>query len=253
MRIENTIKVEVCAFSLESCLTAQSAGASRIELCSGLYEGGTTPSFGLISEVRKHIEIELSVMIRPRGGDFLYSQSEIKVMNADIEFAKKAGANGIVVGLLLENGMVDLHKTKEIVERASPMKVTFHRAIDVTPDPFEALESIIEAGCIRVLTSGQKNKAIDGLDTIGFLVQKAQNRIEIMAGAGLNIGNVDFFIQKGVNAVHLTGKVARQSAMTYRNSLVSMSDFDQIPEFDIIYTDFQKIRDLVVKVNSYKN
>jgi copper homeostasis protein len=174
-------------------------------------------------------------------------------MNADIEFSKKAGANGIVVGFLLENGMVDLNKTKEIVERAFPMKVTFHRAIDVTPNPHEALESIIEAGCIRVLTSGQKNKAIDGLDTIGLLVEKAQNRIEIMAGAGLNAENVDFFIKKGVNAVHLTGKSIRQSAMIFRNSNISMSDFDQIPEFDIIHANYQKIKDVVNKINNYKN
>ncbi len=253
MFIENKIKVEVCAFSLESCLNAQSAGASRIELCSGLYEGGTTPSIGLISEVKKQIKIELSVMIRPRGGDFLYSPSDLKVMYSDIESAKKAGADGIVIGILMENGMVDLQKTKELVQRASPMKVTFHRAIDVTPNPYEALETIIEAGCIRILTSGQKNKAIDGLKTIGLLVEKAKNRIEIMAGAGLNAENIDYFIQKNVNAVHLTGKSIRQSAMKYRNSEVSMSDFDQIPEFDIIYSDYQKIKDIVDKVNNYKN
>lgn len=249
MSIVAPVKVEVCAFSLESCLVAEQAGASRIELCGGLYEGGTTPSAGLISLVKKMVNIDLFVMIRPRGGDFLYSQSEINVMKADIKVAKELGADGIVLGILQKNGEVNLAQTKELVEMAYPLKTTFHRAIDVSPDPFEALEAIIESGCERILTSGQQNKAIDGLETIAKLVEKSKNRIEIMAGAGINAENAHFFLQKGVNAVHLTGKVIVQSKMEYRKENVSMSDIEGISEFDLVYSDFQKINSVVKIVN----
>lgn len=238
-------KVEVCAFSLESCVVAEQAGASRIELCGGLYEGGTTPSSGLISLVKKQVNIDLFVMIRPRGGDFFYSQSEINVMKADIKVAKDLGANGIVLGILQKNGEVNFAQTKELIDIAYPLKVTFHRAIDVTPDPFEALETIIESGCERILTSGQRNKAIDGIETISKLVEKSKNTIEIMAGSGVNAENAHFFLQKGVNAVHLTGKKIVQSKMEYRKENVSMSDIEGISEFDLVLADFQKINDVV--------
>lgn len=245
-------KVEVCAYSLESCIAAQKGNANRIELCAGLYEGGTTPSFGLISQVRKQVDIDLFVMIRPRGGDFLYSHTELETMKADIDFVKKTGANGIVLGLLKKNGEVDLQKTKELVALAHPLKVTFHRAIDVAIEPIEAMEAIIEAGCERILTSGQKNKAFDGLTTIGQLVEKAQNRIEIMAGSGVNAENAKYFLQKGVNALHLTGRSMRSSAMEYRKSDVSMCDLGGVPEFEIAFSDFTKINEVVEIVKKYK-
>ena len=243
-------KVEVCAYSLESCINAAKAGANRVELCAGLYEGGTTPSVGLISLVKSLVPIELFVMIRPRGGDFLYNTHELEVMRADILAAKNAKADGIVLGILQKNGTIDLQKTKEFVDLAFPMRVTFHRAIDVTPDPFEALESIIEAGCIRILTSGQKNKALDGLETIGKLVENARGRIEIMAGSGLNAQNVTQFLQKGVNAVHLTGKSLRESAMEYRKEGVSMCDLEGFSEFEIAFSDYLKIKDVVSLVQN---
>lgn len=249
MSIVLTTKVEVCAFSLESCLVAEQAGASRIELCGGLYEGGTTPSAGLISIVKKQVNIDLFVMIRPRGGDFLYSQADINVMKADIKMAKDLGADGIVLGILQKNGEVNFAQTKELVELAYPLKVTFHRAIDVTPNPYDALEAIIESGCERILTSGQRNKAIDGIETIAKLVEKSKNRIEIMAGAGINAENTHFFLQKGVNAVHLTGKIIVQSQMEYRKENVSMSDIEGISEFGLIQADFQKINNVVKIVN----
>ncbi len=239
------ITVEVCAYSIESCLNAQIAGAHRIELCAGLYEGGTTPSAGLLLAVRQAVDLQLFVMIRPRGGDFLYTPSEIEVMKADIIMAKKLGADGIVLGLLNKNGTVNLSATKDLVQLALPMKTTFHRAIDVTTDPFEALEAIIEAGCVRILTSGQQNNARDGLETIGKLVEKASKRIEIMAGAGVNADNALFFLQKGVDALHLTGKSIRNSEMEYRKKEVSMSEMDQISEFDLVYSDVEKIKPVV--------
>jgi copper homeostasis protein len=249
--VKKSIKVEVCSFSLESCQNAEIAGANRIELCAGLYEGGTTPSAGLISLVKKEVNIDLFVMIRPRGGDFLYSIQEKKVMKADIEMAKKLGADGIVLGILKKNGEVDLAATKEMVETAWPLKITFHRAIDVSVDPFEALEAIIESGCVRILTSGQQNKAIDGLNMIEALVKKAQNRIEIMAGSGINAVNAQSFLEKGVNALHLTGKAVRASEMAFRKSKVSMSELEGISEFDLTFSDVEKIKKIVeiVKLN----
>jgi copper homeostasis protein len=246
---EKTIKVEVCAFTIESCKNAEKAGANRIELCGGLYEGGTTPSAGLIRFVKKQINLELFAMIRPRGGDFLYSESEINVMKEDIKMAKSLGADGIVLGILKKNGEVNLPATKEMVELAYPMKITFHRAIDVTPNPYEALETIIESGCARILTSGQQNKAIDGLKIIEELVIKSENRIEIMAGAAVNADNANYFLEKGVNALHLTGKSIRDSAMVYRKSNVSMSEIEGISEFDLVYSDVEKIRRVVEIVN----
>ena len=244
-KTKNEVKVEICAYSLESCLTAQQAGAHRIELCGGLYEGGTTPSAGLISLVKKSVKLELFVMIRPRGGDFLYFDSERKVMIEDIKMVKKLGADGIVLGILKKNGEVDLEATNEMVERAYPMKTAFHRAIDVTPDPIAALELIIESGCIRVLTSGQQNKAIDGINIIGALVDKAENRIEIMVGAGVNAKNAPHFLEKGINALHLTGNSIRNSPMEYRKENVSMSDIESISEFDLVYSDLEKIKAIV--------
>lgn len=245
LKTKNSAKVEICAFSLESCITAQQAGANRVELCGGLYEGGTTPSAGLISLVKKSVELELFVMIRPRGGDFLYSNTERKVMVEDIKMVKKLGADGIVLGILKKNGEVDLEATKEMVELAYPLKTVFHRAIDVTPDPIAALELIIESGCVRVLTSGQHNKAIDGINIISALVEAAQNRIEIMAGAGVNAENASYFLEKGVNALHLTGNSIRNSLMEYRKEAVSMSDIESISEFDLVYSDLAKIKAVV--------
>jgi copper homeostasis protein len=252
MVIGKAIKVEVCAFGLESCMVAAEAGANRIELCGGLYEGGTTPSAGLISQVKNKVNLELFVMIRPRGGDFLYSSAEIEVMKADIEMAKKLGADGIVLGILKENGEVNIKMTKELVDLAWPTKTTFHRAIDVTPNAYEAMEMIIETGCVRILTSGQQNKVTDGLQLIENLVQKAQNRIEIMPGAGVNADNAELLLNAGVSALHLTGKSVRDSAMKYRKNDVSMSEIEGISEFDLVYADRRKIRKVVEIVKSFK-
>jgi copper homeostasis protein len=246
------IDIEVCAFSLEACHLAQKAGANRIELCGGQFEGGTTPSAGLIISVKKEINLDIFVMIRPRGGDFLYSEMELNVMKSDIELAKKLGVEGIVLGVLKKNGEVDIPKTTELVQLAYPMKVTFHRAIDVTPNAEEALEMIIQSGCIRVLTSGQQNRAIDGINTIEQLVKNAKNHIDIMAGASVSAENALNFIEKGVHALHLSGKAIRQSQMEYRKANVSMSDIAGIDEFEQFYTDFTKVKSVVEIAKKYR-
>jgi copper homeostasis protein len=237
--------VEVCAFSLESCLAAEKGGAKRIELCSSMYEGGTTPSAGLIQLAKQRISIEIHAMIRPRGGDFCYSDDEISVMQADIRIAKQLGCEGIVLGILQKNGRVNIAQTKALVALAKPMQVTFHRAIDMTPDYLEALEDIIESGCDRILTSGQKNTAMEGIENIKTLIKKANNRIEIMAGSGVNTDNAQTLIHTGVDALHLTGKASRDSEMVYRKEGIAMGGLSEVPEYEIVYSDFEKIRAVV--------
>ena len=240
-----SIKIEVCAFSLESCLAAEKGGANRIELCGSMYEGGTTPSAGLIQIVKQRISIEIHAMIRPRGGDFYYSDDEISVMQADIRIAKELGCEGIVLGILQPNGQVNVVKTKELVALAKPMQVTFHRAIDMTLDYLEALEDIIETGCERILTSGQKNTVMEGIENIETLVKKANGRIEIMAASGVNVNNAQTLIHTGINALHLTGKSIRDSEMVYRKEGIAMGGISEVPEYEIVFSDSEKIRAVV--------
>jgi copper homeostasis protein len=215
--------IEVCAYSFESCLTAQEAGADRVELCGGLSEGGTTPSAGLIQLARQHLSIQLFVMIRPRGGDFLYSDTELAVMRADIMAAKSARADGVVLGILQADGTVDEAKTREFVELAHPMPVAFHRAFDMTRDPAEALEAVIRTGAIRILTSGQHPSAESGLSVLHQLTEQAAGRIEIMAGVGVSGHNASQFIGIGLDALHLSGKSSLPSPMVYRRPNLQMA------------------------------
>ena len=240
-----SVVVEVCCFSIESCMSAELGGAKRIELCASLYEGGTTPSAGLIKLVKQKISIEIHAMIRPRGGDFCYSEDEILVMQEDIRMAKVLGCNGVVLGILQKDGKVDIAQTKAMVNLSKPMPVTFHRAIDMTPDYEEALENIIQTGCDRILTSGQKNTALEGISTIENLVKQANGRIQIMAGSGVNADNAQALIHTGVNALHLTGKATRDSEMIYRKAGIAMGGLSEVPEYEIVYSDAEKIRAVV--------
>lgn len=236
--------IEVCAYSLQSCLTAQAAGAQRIELCGGQAEGGTTPSVGLIQLARQHLTIPLYIMIRPRGGDFLYTDAELTVMRADIETAKQLGADGIVLGLLRADGTVDVDRTAQLVALAHPLPVTFHRAFDMTRDPFEALDAVIRTGAVRILTSGQQPAAEAGLPVLRQLVEQAAGRIELMAGAGVNPGNARALIEAGVDALHLSGSVRYDSAMLYRQPSTSMAS--AVPgEYERIEADEAIIRNVV--------
>lgn len=240
-----SIEIEVCAFSLESCLAAEKGGANRIELCGSMYEGGTTPSAGLIQVAKQRVNIEIHAMIRPRGGDFCYSNDEISIMQADIRMAKELGCEGVVLGILQPNGQVNITQTRALVTLAKPMQITFHRAIDMTPDYLKALEDVIETGCDRILTSGQKNTAIEGVENIKELVRQANGRIEIMAGSGVNADNAQMLTHTGVNALHLTGKSIRDSEMIYRKEGIAMGGLSEVPEYEIVYTDFEKIRAVV--------
>ena len=186
------LKLEICTNSIQSAINAQHAGAHRIELCENLEQGGTTPSYGLLVQARKHLNIKINVLIRPRSGDFLYSELEYQVIQEDIRIAKQLGADGVVCGILLPNGDVDIARTKALVELAKPMSFTFHRAYDFTNDPFKALEDVITTGADCLLTSGQQPTAIQGVHLIWDLVKTANGRIVIMPGSGVNADNIEY-------------------------------------------------------------
>ena len=183
--------LEICANSAASCVEAEAGGAARVELCAGIPEGGTTPSYGEIrmaKELTSHIDI--NVIIRPRGGDFLYTPAEIQSMLYDIELAKQLGVHGVVFGCLTKEGDVDVPLLNKLVAASKPLSVTFHRAFDVCRDPFEALEQIITAGCDRILTSGQQQDAVKGIPLLAELVQRAAERLIIMPGCGVRENNI---------------------------------------------------------------
>lgn len=240
--------IEVCAYSLESCINAQAGGAGRIELCGGLGEGGTTPSAGLIEMVREYVQIPLYVMIRPRGGDFVYDFFEEEIMRKDIRLAKNLGADGVVLGVLHPDGTVNIERTKELVELAHPMKVTFHRAFDLTPDPVKALAAVIETGAERILTSGQKPAAPEALDLFTTLSKKANGAIEIMAGGGVNHTNAAELREAGVQALHLTAKAFRPGRQKFFPNGISMAG--EIPdERSVMYSDLGLVEAIVQTVS----
>ena len=243
------MQVEVCAFSLDSCRIAQDSGADRIELCGGAPEGGTTPSYGLIQAARELLVIELYVMIRPRGGDFLYTDLEFEVMQRDVRSARACEVDGLVFGLLRADGTVDEERTRELVELAHPLPVTFHRAFDMSRDPEEALEAVIRTGAKRILTSGQQASAEKGISLLEKLVEQAAGRIQIMAGAGVTPQNAARIAATGVQALHLTGKKVEPSPMTFRHPSLTMASV--VPhEYERLGTDAALIRQLRLKVES---
>lgn len=210
------ITLEICAGSMDSALAAQEGGADRVELCDNLKEGGTTPSYGTVSRTRDLLDIQLYPIIRPRGGDFLYDEKEFEVMCRDVGICRQLGCDGVVIGLLDADGSVDVKRTRLLVELAWPMGVTFHRAFDRSRDPLAALEDIIGAGCERILTSGQRPTAPEGAALIGSLVDKAGDRIAIMAGSGVTPDNIGELVRAtGAREYHSTAKVCRQSRMRF--------------------------------------
>ncbi len=215
--------LEICADSVESAVAAQCGGAGRVELCSNLLEGGVTPSAGLISTVRRKLTIDLYVMIRPRGGDFCYTDEEFETMKKDVLMAKQLGANGIVFGFLQEDGDVDVLRTQCLVEMARPLKTTFHRAFDMSRELNKSLEDVIGAGADRVLTSGGEQKAEDGIRTIAKLVKIAGPRISLMVGGGITRSNAHRIIEaSGVREIHASMRVHVPSPMRHRNERISM-------------------------------
>ncbi|MDJ1506410.1 copper homeostasis protein CutC [Xanthocytophaga agilis] len=240
--MSDQITVEICVNSAISAIEAQKGGANRVELCENLWEGGTTPSAGTIAIARKNLTIQLFVIIRPRGGDFLYSDDEFDVMKHDILTAKQLGADGIVTGILTADGRVDIPRMKELKELAAPLPITFHRAFDMVADPYQALEDCIALGMDRILTSGLEKSAIEGMELIAELVQKAAGRIRIMPGSGINEKNVHKLVQyTGVKEVHFSAMRTVDSQMEYRQANVFMGGVMRPPEFLITVTDPAKV------------
>ncbi|MGH9538865.1 MAG: copper homeostasis protein CutC [Terriglobales bacterium] len=220
---DSELIVEVCVDSPESALAAQQGGARRVELCSGLMEGGVTPSAGLIATVRHNITIGLHVMIRPRGGDFCYSAAEFSVMQRDVLMAKQLGADGVVFGILDLDGQVDIQRTRQLVELARPLKTTFHRAFDMSVDIPRSLEAVIQAGAHRILTSGGSPTALDGALTLRQLVETAAGRIIVMGCGGIDAQNVRTVLENsGVREIHVGLRTRVDSPMRYRNQGISM-------------------------------
>ena len=212
------MELEVIGFDLVSCSAAQQHGANRIELCANPQEGGTTPSYGMIEVARKHTSIELFPIIRPRGGDFLYSELEFRSMIADIRQCRQLGCDGVVIGMLRKDGSVDTERCAELIGNAGPMQVTFHRAFDRVRDPMAALEDIIELGCARILTSGQHPNVDLGREMLRTLVETAGDRITIMPGSGVRSSNVAELAKfTGARAFHSSARSTHPSAMEYTN------------------------------------
>lgn len=214
--------LEVVVYNIDSAIRAQEGGADRIELCDNPGEGGTTPSYGTIEVVRKALTIDVFVMIRPRGGDFLYSNDEFYSMKRDIYQSQRLSVDGVVFGMLTAEGRIDKKRCKELIEKARPLKVTCHRAFDMARDPFEALEDCIEVGFDRILTSGGYTKAIEGVDTLAKLVTQAAGRISIMAGSGVNEEVVSQIVEKTkVKEVHFSAMKMVPGKMEYKNEKLS--------------------------------
>jgi copper homeostasis protein len=210
--------LEICAFNLPAALAAEGAGADRIELCAGPEEGGVTQSAGLIRMAREKLQIPVYPIIRPREGDFLYSEEEFRIMLRDVELCRGLGCDGVVIGMLLADGRVDQVRCGRLVEAAYPMGVTFHRAFDRAVDPFEAMETIIRIGCERILTSGQRPVAMEGVALLRELVREADERIVLMPGSGVRASNIaELAAKTGAVEFHTTARVACPSAMEFKN------------------------------------
>lgn len=222
MNIFMNFKLEVIGFTIEGCILAQSAGAHRIELCDNPGDGGTTPSHGFIKAAREKLQIGLFPIIRPRGGDFFYTEEEFEIMKTDINLCKQLGCDGVVIGLLKADGTIDKKRNAALVELAYPLGVTFHRAFDRTADAFKAMEDIIEIGCERILTSGQKPNALDGADLVAQLIEQADERIIIMPGSGVRSENImELATKTGAKEFHTSARINTESGMLYSNAAMN--------------------------------
>jgi copper homeostasis protein len=227
-----SLTFEVCVDSAEAALAAEQGGADRVELCSDLLEGGLTPTHGTLKVARERLKIGIMAMVRPRGGDFCYSDVDFAVMREDVLAAKSLGADGIVLGLLLPDGTIDRARSRELIALARPLPVTFHRAFDMTRDPAAALETLIELGVDRVLTSGQEPSVIEGLSLITDLVRQAGSRIIVMPGGGITARNVArVAAETGVKELHFASLEPREGRMEYRNPRVFMGGTLRPPEY----------------------
>ncbi len=240
------IRIEACVNSVESAVEAETGGAYRVELCDNLHDGGTTPSVGAIEAAREKLEIKLNVIIRPRGGDFLYSDQELDIMRADVLAARAVGVDGVVFGILNPDGTVNSEQSRQIVELAGPMSTTFHRAFDMCADPYATIEDLISLGIDRVLTSGQRPSAIEGAPLLEKLVASAGKRIVVMPGVGIDESNIARLIRlTKAREYHLLAEHPVESEMAFQNPLVFMGTDPEQPEFERPVCDRVLIRAIV--------
>ncbi|NJO87904.1 MAG: copper homeostasis protein CutC [Chloroflexia bacterium] len=242
----NEFEIEICANSIESVIEAQNGGADRVELCESIEVGGTTPSFGLMSLVKEKSDIDVFALIRPRGGNFVYTKDEVSIMIRDIRAAISLGVDGVVIGCLLKNGNVDYDNCSRLIEVAKGLPINFHRAFDVARNPFEALEVIDSLGITRILTSGQENKAFDGVDLLSQLQQAAPTNLKIMAGSGIDETNIVQIAKKtGITAFHASLRVEIQDTHTSNEYKVKFNSTNEIPENSRKITSANRVRNLI--------
>ena len=235
--------IEACVDSYASCMAAAKGGADRLELCANLAIGGTTPSAAVFKQVKRDCDVKINVLIRPRFGDFLYTEPEMEEMCEEIKMFRDLGANGVVIGVLTPDGELDREKMRRLMDCAGGIDVTLHRAFDMTRDPFETLEAAIALGCRTILTSGQEKDVVTGKDTLKAVYERAAGRIDIMAGCGVKKWNIqELHDHTGIVVFHTTGrKDALDSGMVYRKSTVFMG-LPSLSEYEIWQTDEEEFR-----------
>lgn len=234
--------LECCVDSVESAINAANGGASRLELCSNLIIGGTTPDVALVKEIRKYTDIRIHALIRPRFGDFCYTEHEVEIMKSQIRALKEAGVEGVVIGVLDEDGNLNIPVMRDLMAEAEDLSVTLHRAFDMCRDPYQTLEESIQLGVNTILTSGQKQSAWEGRKLLAELVKKAKGRIDIMAGAGIGADVIEKLVPetKGTS-YHMSGKITLASPMRYRKEEVSMG-LPSLSEYEIWQTSEDNVR-----------
>ncbi len=244
--------LEVCTDSVRSAVEAQAAGAGRIELCSNLIIGGTSPGRSLFRQVKENTDLEIRVLIRPRFGDFCYDDYEFSMMKEDVQMYRELGADAVVIGILLPEGSLNLEQMRELIDLAGDMDITLHRAFDVCRNPYEALEQAAGLGIGTILTSGQKNSAWEGRDVLKELQKKSAGRVNILAGAGITPAVIDKLISyTGVTAYHMSGKIVKDSRMIYRKDGVSMG-FPGFSEYEIWQTGRENVRKALEVLEKYE-
>ncbi|UKT65592.1 copper homeostasis protein CutC [Pedobacter mucosus] len=244
------LELEICANGYESALAAQNGGAIRVELCDNLAEGGTTPSFAQIALSKKNLSIEIWPIIRPRGGDFLYSNLEFELMKEDIKICKSLSCEGVVFGILRNDGSIDMDRCSELIALAKPMSAAFHRAFDMSNNLEKALEDLIELGFVRVLSSGGTPSALQGTSTLARLIKQAKGRITIMPGAGINENNIQSIIdQTGAKAFHASAKDFVTSHMKYQNDKTKMGSIENEYQYELTSVDNVNALVKIMKMN----
>lgn len=242
-------KIEICVDSVESCINAEKGGADRLELCGNMFEGGTTPSYGVLQLAREMVSKPIYAMVRPRGGDFCYNDIEFEIMKREIKLMKELKIDGIVFGILTKEGKVDKERCSKLLDLWGANKAAFHRAIDVSSNLNEACEDIISLGFERILTSGGEANVMSGIIKLKELVEKYNDKIIIMPGSGINERNIEYINDTiKANEYHMTANKTVESVMQYRNENVFMGASLRPPEFSVKYTDENKVKNIKSKI-----